>query len=95
VTSSGLISGSLFGGTLLEEVATFLKFLPAIFVLQKFTSEEVRDRILASCNIFNFKIKKILNIDCHLAKMCFDAIFSTSFSKIYFADLQSMRMRNF
>jgi hypothetical protein len=56
VTSSSLISGSLLGGTLLE-VAAFLEFLPAIVVLQKFTGEEVRDRILASFNIFNFKIK--------------------------------------
>jgi hypothetical protein len=41
---------------MLEEDAV-LDFLSAIFILQKFTNEEVRDRILASFNIFNFKIK--------------------------------------
>jgi hypothetical protein len=56
VINSSLTSGSLLGGILLEEEA-FLEFLPVIFVLQKFTGEEVRDRILASFNILNFKIK--------------------------------------
>ena len=58
VTSSGFISGSLLGRTLL--VVAFLEFLPAIFILQKFMGEEVRDRILASFNVFNFKNKKYL-----------------------------------
>jgi hypothetical protein len=43
-----LISWSLLGGILLDDVAAFLEFLPAIFVLQKFTGEEVRDRILTN-----------------------------------------------
>jgi hypothetical protein len=56
VTSSGLTSESLLGGILLEEVA-FLEFLLAIFVLQKFTGEEIKNRILVFFNILNFKIK--------------------------------------
>ena len=57
VTSSGFISGSLLGGILLEVEVAFLAFLPAIFILQKFTGKEVRDGVLASFNIFNVKIK--------------------------------------
>jgi hypothetical protein len=57
VTNSGFISGSLLGGILLEVEVAFLAFLPAIFILQKFTGKEVRDGVLASFNIFNFKIK--------------------------------------
>ena len=55
VIGSGFISGSLLDGILLE--VAFLAFLPAIFTLQKFTGKEVRDGVLASFNIFNFKIK--------------------------------------
>ena len=54
---SGFISGSLLGGILLEVEVAFLAFLPAIFILQKFTGKEVRDGVLASFNIFDFKIK--------------------------------------
>jgi hypothetical protein len=57
VTNSGFISGSLLGGILLEVEVAFLAFLPAIFILQKFTGKEVRDGVLASFNIFNLKIK--------------------------------------
>jgi len=34
-------------------------------------------------------------IACHLAKICFETRFWTSFCKISFADLQSIRKRNF
>ena len=57
VISSGFISGSLLDGILLEVEVVFLAFLPAIFTLQKFTGKEVRDGVLASFNIFDFKIK--------------------------------------
>ena len=57
VTNSGFISGSLLGGILLDVEVAFLAFLPAIFILQKFTGKEVRDGVLASFNIFNLKIK--------------------------------------
>jgi hypothetical protein len=50
VIGSGFISGSLLGGILLE--VAFLAFLPAIFILQKFTGKEVRDGVLASFNIY-------------------------------------------
>uniref|UniRef100_A0A2N9IIS6 Uncharacterized protein n=1 Tax=Fagus sylvatica TaxID=28930 RepID=A0A2N9IIS6_FAGSY len=42
VTKSGFISGSLFGGILLEVEAAFLAFLPAISVLQKFTGSKCK-----------------------------------------------------
>jgi hypothetical protein len=66
-------------------------FLLAMVALQKFTSEKIRDEIINSFNIFNFKIKKTLKMACHLANICFKAMFSTSFFKIYFLDLQSIR----
>ena len=61
--------------------------LLAIVTLQKFTGKEIRDGILRSFNILNIKIKKTLKIACHLAKICLEAIFSTSFS-ITYLDMQ-------
>jgi hypothetical protein len=45
--------------------------------------------------IYSISKSKALKIACHLAKICFDAMFSTSFFRIYFADLQSILRRNF
>jgi len=44
---------------------------------------------------YSISKSKTLKIACHLAKICFDAKFLTSFCKISFADLQSTRIKNF
>ena len=66
----------------------------AFMALQKFTSEKIRDRVLRTFSIFNIKIKA-LKIPCHLAKICFEAMFSTPFFITYLALLQSTRNKNF
>lgn len=43
-------------------------------------------------SILKSKIDKIV---CHLAKICFDAIFKISLCRTYFVDLQLIRKRNF
>ena len=45
--------------------------------------------------IYSISKSKTLKIVCHLAKICFEAIFSTSLSITYLALLQSMRNKNF
>jgi hypothetical protein len=45
---------------------------------------------LSKLLIFFVSKLKAFKVDCHWAKICLDAIFSTSFFNMYFADLQSM-----
>jgi hypothetical protein len=40
--------------------------------------------------IYSISKSKTLKISCHRANICFEAIFSTSFFRTYFADLQSI-----
>jgi hypothetical protein len=56
--------------------------------LHKFMGKEMWDRILSL--IYSISKSNALKIAYHLAKIWFDAMFSTSFFKIYFADLQSI-----
>jgi hypothetical protein len=44
--------------------------------------------------MYSISKSKTLKIACHLANICFEAIFSTSFFKTYFADLQSILNKN-
>jgi hypothetical protein len=44
--------------------------------------------------IYSISKSKALKIVGHQAKICFDAIFSTSFFNMYFADLQSILNKN-
>ena len=89
-------AGSYLTGCLEVSVVGCLSFdlLLAIVALQEFTSKEIRNSIFRTFNIFNIKIKT-LKIACHRAKICFEAIFSTSFSITYLALLQSIRNKNF
>ena len=45
--------------------------------------------------IYSISKSKTLKIACHLAKICLEAIFSTSFSITYLALLQSIRSKIF
>ena len=68
--------GSLLTSGLSVARLLSLDRLLAMVTLQKF--KEIRDIILRSFNIFNIEIKT-LKIACHLAKICFEAIFQHLF----------------
>ncbi len=100
MTSSGLISGSLLGGILLDDVVAFLEFLPTIFVLQKFTGEEVRDRILANIPLHPQKdppmklLKYLLNfLTLYQCPQTSIRILCSRILKIYMRDMKLKKLK--
>ena len=71
------------------------KIIDVYLVLSKNSLVRKSGILLLEPLIYSISKSKIDNKACHLAKICLLAIFWTSFSKIYLADLQSIRTKNF